>query len=111
MLAKKRQTDSRSLVRFLRGDLDWIIMMALEKDRARRYSTASEFAADVERFMKQQPVTAGPPSVLYQGKKFLQRHRAAALVFSLVAFTSVFLSVIAWQYSKSLQYFEMGKQR
>ncbi|HJQ98316.1 MAG TPA: serine/threonine-protein kinase, partial [Candidatus Polarisedimenticolaceae bacterium] len=75
----------------LRGDLDWIVMKALEKDRGRRYQTPRELAADLERFMRSEPVTAGPPSASYRVKKFVRRHRisvgaAAATLVVLVAF-------------------------
>ena len=75
----------------LRGDLDWIVMKALEKDRGRRYQTPREFADDLERFMRNEPVTAGPPSASYRVRKFVRRHSiavgaAAAAVLVLVAF-------------------------
>ena len=75
----------------LRGDLDWIVMKALEKDRGRRYQTPRELAADLERFLRSEPVTAGPPSTSYRVKKFVRRHRvsvaaAAAACVVLVAF-------------------------
>jgi non-specific serine/threonine protein kinase/serine/threonine-protein kinase len=72
--AKARRTDPASLVRQLRGDLDWITMNALEKDRTRRYGSTSELAADIERHLTSQPVLAGPPSVLYRARKFVRRH-------------------------------------
>jgi non-specific serine/threonine protein kinase/serine/threonine-protein kinase len=85
-LADQRRTDPPTLRRQLRGDLDWIVMKALEKDRMRRYPAASELAADIERHLRHQPVSAGPPSTAYRMKKFVRRHRfgvaAAALVFA-----------------------------
>ena len=76
-----------------RGDLDWIAMKSLEKDRGRRYQTPRELADDLERFMRNEPVTAGPPSASYRVKKFVRRHRvgvgtAAAAVVVLVAFAA-----------------------
>src|SRR5262249_60636039 len=57
-----RQSDPKRLRQLVRGELDWIVMKALEKDRARRYETASAFAADVQCYLKDEPVEAGPPS-------------------------------------------------
>ncbi len=87
--AAARRTDPGMLRRQLRGDLDWITMRALEKDRTRRYASASEFAADVRRFLDDEPVLAGPPSALYRLRKLVQRKRgpvtaAAAIVLLLV---------------------------
>ena len=84
-IAKHRRTDPGSLARQLRGDLDWIIMKALEKDRARRYETANGFAMDVQRYLSDEPVTATPPSMGYKLRKLIRRNRgavsAAAVVF------------------------------
>ena len=73
--AKRRRTDPPTLRRELSGDLDWITMRALEKDRGRRYGSPSELAADVERHLTSQPVSAGPPSAGYRAGKFVRRHR------------------------------------
>jgi len=75
--AMLRRTDPVSLIRELRGDLDWIAMHALEKERARRYGSPSDLAADIRRFLNHEPVLAGPPSVAYRAKKFVRRHRIA----------------------------------
>jgi serine/threonine protein kinase/tetratricopeptide (TPR) repeat protein len=75
--AKRRHTDPPRLIHLIRGDLDWIVMMALEKDRARRYPTANALAADVQRHLDSQAVTARPPSSLYFLRKAVRRHRAA----------------------------------
>ena len=88
--AKNRHTEPRRLVSELRGDLDWITMRALEKDRTRRYQTANALAADVHRHMNNEPVSAGPPSAAYRAGKFVRRHRfgvttAVALVLLLAA--------------------------
>ena len=74
-IAKRRRTDPRHLTRQMRGDLDWIIMKALEKDRTRRYCNASELAQDIERHLNDEPVSAGPPSATYRMRKFYRRHR------------------------------------
>jgi serine/threonine protein kinase/tetratricopeptide (TPR) repeat protein len=72
-----RRSDPKQLSRLVRGDLDWIVMKALEKDRNRRYETASAFAADVQRYLHDEPVLACPPSVAYRWRKFARRHKAA----------------------------------
>lgn len=83
-VARLRHTDVRTLRRELRGDLDWIVMRAMERDRTRRYATASELVADLRRFLEGVPVEARPPSAAYRMRKFARRHRmglgAAALV-------------------------------
>jgi len=71
----------------VRGELDWIVMRALEKDRTRRYETASALAADVERYLRDEPVDAGPPSAAYRVRKALRRHRTAAAAAAVVAAT------------------------
>ena len=76
-IARHRGTDARQLRSSLRGDLDWIVMKALAKDRTRRYNTANAFAMDLKRHLRRLPVEAGPPSVLYRLRKFASRNRAA----------------------------------
>ncbi len=66
---------ARPTPRHLKGDLDWIVMRCLEKDRARRYETAAALADDLERFLKHEPVQAGPPSAAYRVRKFVRRNR------------------------------------
>jgi non-specific serine/threonine protein kinase/serine/threonine-protein kinase len=73
--AKLRQVDIPTLQRQLRGDLDWITMKALEKDRTRRYGSPFELAADIERHLNHEPVLASPPSAAYRTRKFVRRHR------------------------------------
>ncbi len=82
-----RLTSVRGLVRALEGDLDWLTMKALEKDRDRRYSSPSEFAADIERHLRHEPVLAGPPGGLCRVRKFVRRHRVGvmAAAFCVVA--------------------------
>ena len=77
--AEHRRLDPRTLTRRLRGDLDWIVMKALEKDRTRRYGSASDLAADIQRHLDQQPVSAGPPSAGYRMRKFVRRNRAGVI--------------------------------
>src|SRR5208283_1203278 len=78
-IAARRQTDPASLRRLVDGDLNRIAMKALEKVRARRYSSATELAADIQRYTEHRPVLASPPGALYRARKFLRRHRPAVL--------------------------------
>jgi len=97
-LAAQRRTEPARLTREVRGELDWIVMKCLEKDRTRRYETASALARDVERHLHDDPVEAGPPSTGYRLKKFARKNRkllgtAAAFVVLLV----LGVLVSAWQ--------------
>jgi hypothetical protein len=76
-ISERRASDPRRLSRLLRGELDWIVMKALEKDRNRRYESASAFAADVQRYLHDEPVQACPPSTGYRLRKFARRNKAA----------------------------------
>jgi len=92
--AEARATDVKHLVGLLRGDLDWITMKALEKDRVRRYGTPSELAADVNRYLCNEPVIARPPSTSYRLHKYVRRHRigvavAAGVAVLLVSFAAI----------------------
>src|SRR5262245_3231268 len=80
----QRQTDHKRLSQVVRGELDWIVMKALEKDRNRRYETASAFAADVQRYLNDEPVLACPPSVRYRLRKFVRRNRGPVLAASII---------------------------
>ena len=87
--ASNRRTDLPALARGLRGDLDWVTMKALEKDRTRRYGSPAELAADLERHLRDEPVLASPPSTAYRVRKFVRRHRlgvaaSAAVVAALL---------------------------
>jgi serine/threonine protein kinase/WD40 repeat protein len=79
-----RSTELRKLSTLVRGDLDWIVMKALEKDRTRRYETASTFAADIQRYLADEPVLACPPSAGYRFRKFARRNKGPVLAASLV---------------------------
>ena len=79
-MAALRGAESKSLARLLRGDLDWITLKALEKERSRRYGSPSELAADIERHLRFEPVQARPLSTSYQIRKYVRRHRAAVAV-------------------------------
>jgi eukaryotic-like serine/threonine-protein kinase len=83
-IASNRSVEPAQLKRALKGDLDWIVMKSVEKDRTRRYETANSFAADVQRHLANQPVLAAPPSAAYQARKFVRRNRVPVLAASLV---------------------------
>jgi len=83
--ARQRRTDTPGLVRRLRGDLDWIVMKCLEKDRARRYDTAKGLAVDIQRHMNNEPVIARPPSVMYRFQKTVRRNKLAFTAAAAVA--------------------------
>ena len=88
-VARQRCSDKHNWGRLLRGDLDWVILHAMEKEPSRRYQTASELAQDLRRYLEGRPVEARPPSVLYRWSVFVRRNRlpvalAAALLLSLV---------------------------
>ena len=76
-IAANRHTEPARLSKEVQGELDWIVMKALEKDRNRRYETASGFAADIERHLHDEPVEAGPPSAAYRLRKFVRREQGA----------------------------------
>jgi serine/threonine protein kinase/tetratricopeptide (TPR) repeat protein len=102
--AAHRQVDSHRLGKLVEGDLDWIVMKALEKDRTRRYDTAGNFAADVLRHLSDEPVDACPPSATYRFRKFARRNRVALVTLSLVAGALVLGTVIsAWQAIRATQ--------
>jgi tetratricopeptide (TPR) repeat protein len=87
-VSKHHGTEAPKLVREMRGDLDWIVMKALEKDRSRRYETANDLALDVKRFLENEPVLARPPSRLYRFQKTVQRNK---LLFASVSVIAVLL--------------------
>jgi tetratricopeptide (TPR) repeat protein/serine/threonine protein kinase len=96
-LAANRGTEPAKLTRLVRGELDWIVMKALEKDRNRRYETANGFARDVQRYLADEPVLACPPSAGYRLKKFARRNRGGLAVAGLVLFFLVLLgSGVGW---------------
>jgi serine/threonine protein kinase/WD40 repeat protein len=96
-IAAKRKLDPKRLTRLVHGDLDWVVMKCLEKERSRRYETAAGLAQDLRRYLSDEPVQAGPPSAAYRLRKFASRHRtalAAAAAFVGVLFVSAV--VCAW---------------
>ncbi len=84
-----RGSDARRLSQMVRGELDWIVMKALEKDRSRRYESASAFAVDVQRYLADEPVQACPPSLGYRLGKFVRRHKAALAMASVVTLAAL----------------------
>jgi tetratricopeptide (TPR) repeat protein len=84
-IAAHRHIEPARLSRVVRGDLDWIVMKCLEKNRSRRYETANSLALDIERHLTHEPVEAGPPSRLYRTRKFIRRHRAGTIGAALVS--------------------------
>jgi WD40 repeat protein/serine/threonine protein kinase len=91
-IAARRRLEAKKLTRLVKGELDWIIMKCLEKEQSRRYETANQLAQDLEHFLRDEPVSAGPPSARYRLGKFLRRHKgpviaAAVVLFALVAGT------------------------
>ena len=101
-VSANRQTDPRRLTRTIHGELDWIVLKCLEKDRARRYESVSGLADDLMRYLTDQPVEAGPPSRLYRLVKFARRNRAALGTASLLSLALlVETAVSTWQAARA----------
>jgi tetratricopeptide (TPR) repeat protein len=97
-VSERRSVDSRRLGQLLRGELDWIVMRALEKDRNRRYESASAFAVDVQRYLSDEAVSACPPSAGYRLRKYVRRNRRALMMVGIVAGTLVVATAVStWQ--------------
>jgi len=105
-IAARRHTEPRKLGSTIRGELDWIVMKALEKDRHRRYETASGLAMDVRRYRAGEAVVAAPPGAAYRARKFVRRHRAVAITATIVA-AALVLGVIG----TSVGLWEANRQR
>src|ERR1700730_7532661 len=84
-LAAQRTLEPAKLTKLVRGELDWIVMKALEKERSRRYETANGFARDIERYLADEPVEASPPSARYRLRKFVREHTPGIAVAATVA--------------------------
>jgi WD40 repeat protein/serine/threonine protein kinase len=93
-VSANRRSEPHRLSALLRGELDWVVLKALEKDRDRRYESASAFAADVERYLRDEPVLACPPSAAYRFRKFARRNRAALLTAALAGGALVAFAVL-----------------
>ena len=99
LVARRRQSEPAKYSYLLRGDLDWIVMKTLEKDRARRYETANGLAVDIQRHLKNEPVVARPPSALYRFQTLFRRHKLALGSASVVLATLVAgLVVSSWSF-------------
>jgi non-specific serine/threonine protein kinase/serine/threonine-protein kinase len=96
--AERRRLEPSRLAGRLRGDLDWVTMKALEKDRTRRYGSVYEVAADIRRHLGNQPVLAGPPTAVYRSRKFVRRHRfGVAAIAGALILLGVFAGTMAIQ--------------
>jgi len=96
--ALQRSVDAKKLSTLLRGDIDWIVMKCLEKDRSRRYETASGLAADIVRHLSDEPVSAGAPSASYRLRKFVRRNRGQVLAGgAIVVALAVGVVAFAWK--------------
>ena len=93
-VAPRTRTEPAKLARLVRGELDWIAMKSLEKDRTRRYATANDLARDLRRHLDGETIEAGPPSATYRLRKFARRHRAAATVAGSFALLLVVVAAI-----------------
>ncbi|HLN26280.1 MAG TPA: tetratricopeptide repeat protein [Gemmataceae bacterium] len=99
-VSAQRQSDPKRLSLLLRGELDWIVMKALDKDRRRRYETANELARDVERYLHDEPVLACPPSASYRFRKFARRHKAGLQIAAAAALVLLLAVVgVSWTLS------------
>ncbi|MFG0273637.1 MAG: tetratricopeptide repeat protein [Phycisphaerales bacterium] len=105
-IARLRRETGQRLRRALRGELDWILLKALEKDRRRRYDTANALAMDLQRYLNDEPVLASPPSARYQAAKFVRRHRAGVAVAATIG-----LAVVASGAFATASYFEVRRER
>jgi serine/threonine protein kinase len=105
-IAEKRSTDPGQLASMLRGDLDWITLKALERDRARRYDTPAELAADLGRYLRNEPVIARPASLVYRTKKYVQRHK-----FGVAAATAAALLLIAFGVMQTIELRRITRER
>ena len=89
-VSRQRRIEPKKLGELLRGELDWIVMKALEKDRSRRYATSTDFAEDIERFLSGDAIQARPPSNLYRAQKFVRKHRS--LVYTTISVTTLLIA-------------------
>ncbi len=114
LTAERRQLDEARLELVLRGDLDWIVLKALEKDRTRRYETASGLAQDVQRYLENEPVLARPPSAVYRFRKFYRRNRLACASAATVGMALVAgMGLFAWQFverTKAVERLELAEE-
>ena len=103
-VAARRRTDPGRLTKQVRGDLDWIVMKALEKDRRRRDDTATALADDVQRFLQEEPVLAVRPSAAYKFRKFARRNRGAIAAMTFVAASLILATMVStWQAVRAMR--------
>src|SRR5262245_46380321 len=102
-VSAQRGSDPQRLSQLFRGELDWIVMKALEKDRSRRYESASAFAADVQHYLHDEPVLACPPSAMYRFGKFARRNKVVLAMASVVALAVVVLATSLVQIASEQQ--------
>ncbi|HCO97056.1 MAG TPA: hypothetical protein DIU00_24470 [Phycisphaerales bacterium] len=101
-LAQQRQTNPNTLHKLVKGDLDWIVMKCLEKERTRRYETAHELAGDIERHLRNEPILAGSPSLIYRAQKFWKRHQSQITIAAVMTVLVGGLIITAWMYLRSV---------
>jgi len=112
LLARERNTEPKKLGHALRGDLDWILLKTLEKDRARRYETANAFAQDLRSHLQDEPVSAGPPSASYRLRKLVRRNRAAfATAAIIVLLLAAGIAASTWQAVRATRAESLAKAR
>ncbi len=109
-ISAQRHMEPAKLTKLLRGDLDWIVMKALEKDRNRRYETANGLATDVQRYLNDEPVQACPPSALYRFRKLARRNKGAFVAASMAALVIV-LALVGLSVSNILIRQEQARTR
>ena len=103
-LANQRQSEPPKLLGIIRGDLDWIVMKTLEKDRRRRYDTANGLAMDIQRYLENEPIVARPPSNAYKFQKLVRRNKVAFVAVSaVIAALVIGLSASTWMFIKEKQ--------
>jgi WD40 repeat protein/serine/threonine protein kinase len=105
-IAKHRDVQPGELCKIVRGDLDWVVMKTIEKDRTRRYETANELAMDIQRHLSNEPVEASPPSTLYRFRKLVQKHRRTVAAVITIAATLIIGLVVS-----STMYFVANRAR
>ncbi|HWY74835.1 MAG TPA: serine/threonine-protein kinase, partial [Verrucomicrobiae bacterium] len=109
--ARQRRVEAPKLVRLIRGDLDWIVMKCLEKDRTRRYETASRFADDIENFLDNEPVSARPPSHVYKIQRMVRRHKVGFAAASVVALSILSaLGISIWMFLREREAHRYSQQ-
>jgi serine/threonine protein kinase len=111
-ISGQRGTQPVRFTQSLRGELDWIVMKALDKDRRSRYQTARGLAEDVRRYLDNQPVEAGPPTTMYLTRKFVSRHRGLIAAASLISLALILGTVVSvWQAIRATRAERLARQR